>query len=185
MWSAVSYVCLTSSKPLFWFLSSPRAYRVSKWRDAMNGDSYVLPLIVCHCDVYEYLNFMQAVPPQRIAFSVRAWLHNNFRVRYIGCWPANWPTWCPDFFPIFFILMTLSQIGSLPIKTKSTWWSGSKCWACVCQAREVCAKGWGLCWNLVLPGSVWAFKCCKNLSTIAFHLGHWAIYVLYWAVGIA
>ena len=80
----------------------------------------------------------------------------------------------PIFFPIWFVLVTLSQIGSLPIKTKSTWWSGSKCWASVCQATEVCAKGWGLCWNLVLPGS---FKCCKNLSTIAFHLGHWAIYV--------
>ena len=26
--------------------------------------------------------------------------------------------------------------------------------------------------NVVLPGSVWAFKWCKNLSTIAIHLGH-------------
>jgi hypothetical protein len=47
----------------------------------MIGDSFVLPLIVCQCDGYEYLHFMQAVPPKRIAFSVRTWLHNNFRVR--------------------------------------------------------------------------------------------------------
>jgi hypothetical protein len=178
MWSAVSYVCLISSKPLYWFLSSPHAYRVSKWRVTMNGDSFVLPLIVSQCDGYEYLQFMQAVTPQHLAFSVRACLHINFRVRCIGRWPANWPTRCPDFFfSVWFIFVALSQIGSLAIKTKSTWWTGRKCWACVCQAAEVCTKGWGLCWNLVLPGSVWAFKWCKNLSTIAFHLGHGAIYI--------
>ena len=77
----------------------------------------------------------------------------------------------------------VDQKGSLPIRTKNTCWTGTtkssyfaavpldflrKSVVCVFQFAEMCAKFWGLCWNLALNSSLWALKWRTIFSNTAF-----------------
>jgi hypothetical protein len=85
--------------------------------------------------------------------------------------PTEWPPQSPDLTCDFFLWCWAKEVYRSKSRTLekleqqvqdifccSSWLRKVKCWVCVFQAAKVCAKCWGLCWNLTLNGSVWASK---------------------------
>lgn len=122
------------------------------------GDSFVLPVVSCR-KINVELIFMQGGAPPHFALPVRrTWLDSHFNGWWIGRrGRTERSLGSPDHkYPCRFFLYDWPKEGSLSIKNKTIWWTGTVYYRyfCFCSFWLLKEKCWFYVFHVALNGAI-------------------------------